>query len=130
MHTYLEATDPDAFLDYPKFAPPVEYHPEWAVECPVCQGHGGWNLRVNCYPLHHREDTPENRHFHAHFRCHCTQCAGWGWTTPENAECVHDYARQLSYAECRDRGVYHAGRCWHVYECSKCGKTLSQDSSD
>lgn len=127
---YLTADSPEAFLDYPKQAQPVEHHPEWTVECPACKGHGGWNLLVNRYPLHQYADTPENRHNHAHFLCHCSQCNGWGWTTSQDATCIHDYAKQLSFQECRERGIYHAGNCWHVYECSKCGSTISQDSSD
>jgi hypothetical protein len=130
MREYLTVNHPDAFLDHPEKAQPVEHHPEWTVKCPACLGHGGWNLRVNAYPLHQHENTPENRHLHAHFRCHCSQCSGWGWTTPADAGCVHDYAKQLSYKECQERGIYHAGSCWHVYECSKCGSTLSEDSSD
>jgi hypothetical protein len=127
---FLTVGDPDAFLDYPKKAQPVQHHPEWTVECPACKGHGGWNLRVNAYPLHHYRDTPENRHLHAHFRAGCNQCYGWGWVAPENAVCVHDFSRVLSIRECAERNIPHNGACWHVYECVKCGKTMAQDSSD
>lgn len=127
---YLTADDPEAFIDYPKMAQPLEHHLHCAVQCPACHGYGGWNLRLNAYPLHQHGDTPENRHNFSHFRASCSQCSGSGWTTPENATCIHDYARKLTFAQCRERGIYHAGRCWHVYECTKCGATTSQDSSD
>lgn len=43
--------------------------------------------------------------------------------------CEHDY-HELSSAECHKRGIYHAGRCWHVNECLTCKHVLSYDSSD
>lgn len=43
--------------------------------------------------------------------------------------CDHDY-QSLSQEACRARKIYHAGRCYHVSECSKCGNILSVDSSD
>jgi hypothetical protein len=130
MNDYLSYDHPDAFVDWPKRQPPLDWYPDRTTECPVCQGHGGWNLTLNAYPLHHYADTPENRHLHAHFRCHCTQCHGYGWVEPAEARCIHQYDRELRVQECRDKGIYHAGMCWHVYECSKCGAILTQDSSD
>jgi hypothetical protein len=43
--------------------------------------------------------------------------------------CVHDY-HGLSQEECRKRGIYHAGMCYHVMECAKCGQIYAYDSSD
>lgn len=43
--------------------------------------------------------------------------------------CVHTY-RELSMKECDERGLYHAGRCWHVNLCTTCGHVNSYDSSD
>lgn len=47
-----------------------------------------------------------------------------------NAQCDHDYGRELSQAECRTRGIGHYGNCYHVYECSKCQLVYGVDSSD
>ena len=43
--------------------------------------------------------------------------------------CAHE-SKELSYDECKKRGIYHAGRCWHVWECKKCGHVEGYDSSD
>lgn len=43
--------------------------------------------------------------------------------------CAHDY-REMGQDECAKRNLYHAGRCYHVYECKKCNDIMSQDSSD
>ena len=43
--------------------------------------------------------------------------------------CNH-YYEELSYDESRDRGLYHAGNCYHVNECKKCKHINSYDSSD
>jgi hypothetical protein len=43
--------------------------------------------------------------------------------------CEHKY-KELSQENCRKAGIYHAGRCYHVYQCSQCGNIESQDSSD
>ena len=43
--------------------------------------------------------------------------------------CEHEY-RELSMRECADRGIYHAGRCWHVRRCTKCEHVDSVDTSD
>lgn len=40
----------------------------------------------------------------------------------------HTY-RELGQDECRHRGIYHAGNCWHVSECKGCGNVYSVDSS-
>ena len=38
--------------------------------------------------------------------------------------------RELSQEECRERGIYHGGRCYHVHLCVECGTVRSVDSSD
>ena len=42
---------------------------------------------------------------------------------------THSY-RELSPAEARVRGIYHAGRCYHVSLCDGCGHVQAVDSSD
>lgn len=118
MEPYLEPTDDDAFLDFPK----KEREP-WAkdfVECPVCFGHGGWNLRTFSYTLPKgMEDNEENRHSHVHFRCFCQQCRGYGYTHPDNAKCIHNMVH-----------FQNLGRCYNREKCTKCGMTQDIDSSD
>lgn len=43
--------------------------------------------------------------------------------------CDHSF-NELSYYECKERGIPHYGKCWHVHECVKCKKIESADSSD
>lgn len=43
--------------------------------------------------------------------------------------CDHKYT-ELSQDECGKRGIYHAGRCYHVSECKVCGTISAHDSSD
>jgi Fe2+ or Zn2+ uptake regulation protein len=47
-----------------------------------------------------------------------------------SAMCDHGYGRELTVQEARQRGAYHGGNCYHVYECSKCGELFGVDSSD
>ena len=110
---YLEPTDPGAFDDFP----PVSI-PKGLVICPKCQGHGGWNLRLNAYSLHGYPDTRENRHRYSHFRASCSSCWGYGYLQPGQT-CVHewDYYRTI-------------GRCLHEWKCVKCGAIREVDSSD
>ncbi|NIN00473.1 MAG: hypothetical protein GTO24_21045 [candidate division Zixibacteria bacterium] len=86
------------------------------ILCPLCHGHGGWNLKLNAYG--------EGRHF----RSNCRQCNGWGWVKPEDAECIHVF-KELGVEECRERGIAHWGMCFHVYECVNCDRITSADSS-
>lgn len=97
---------------------PTSYATE---ECPYCKGHGYINLRLDCY----RGDYP-------HFRGQCPQCGGWGYLPAGDTglTCVPHAWKELSYDECLRRDINHMGRCWHVYECSKCGKLSAADSSD
>ena len=104
---YLEPTDPDAFVDYPK----MEYNPKMSwndTECPKCFGHGGWNLSIS------------QPHFHtSHFRAHCNQCHGNGWLPAANTACIHDL-----------KWVKNIGNCLNLYGCIKCEHTEEWDSSD
>ena len=113
----MEATDKDAFLDFP-LKEKSSFLPSDYVSCPVCKGHGGWNLSLNSFPLHGKENTAENRHLYSHFRCSCNQCNSLGWTSKENV-CIHDMIH-----------VAKIGACLNTYECSKCNTTMQVDSSD
>lgn len=123
MNKYLEPTDADAFLDFPKksLEKILESSPwmkDHSVECPQCKGHGGWNLRINAYPLHHHENTAENRHEFSHFRASCSHCHGWGYVKPEDANHVHEWV-----------WVKNTGNCLNLHECKTCGKQWEIDSS-
>ena len=87
--------------------------------CPKCKGYGGWNLQLNAYGQG------------KHFRMFCCQCWGHGYVDKDSkdATCIHDF-HEISAEEARNKGVHHFGRCYHVSECSKCGKLISYDSSD
>lgn len=110
------ATD---FTGFEKKPDPTIEVPESEIKypCPVCRCHGGWNLRLNAY-------GPGK-----HFQASCFQCSGWGWVTEKDRGCVHEFS-ELSQKECAERGIQHFGRCWHVYECSRCKRISAADSSD
>ena len=112
---FMLPTHPDAFLDHPRQEPG-----RYKIECPRCKGHGGWNLSVNAYPLHSREDTPENRHRYRHFRAACDHCNGWGYVSEQTAsKCSgHEWVRTETL-----------GRCYHRQKCIHCGETWDIDSS-
>ncbi len=119
MHKYLEPTDPEAFTDYPLQSSEEAAKYEMTVACPKCKGHGGWNLRLNAYPLHGKDDNPENRHKFSHFRASCSHCQGWGYVTSDNADHVHDWV-----------WVRNTGNCLNLHECSICKRQWEIDSSD
>lgn len=110
------AESPDAFLDFP----PVDQTnwPKGATLCPNCQGHGGWNLKINAYPLHDKEDTAENRHYFRHFRASCGACWGYGFLQPGQT-CAHEWTSSRSI-----------GHCLSIWTCGKCGAEREVDSSD
>jgi len=118
MTNYLEPTNPEAFIDYPGKQSKPDYIPN-SCECPKCKGYGGWNLKLNAYPLHFKEDTPQNRHLYSHFRAGCSHCFGWGWVREEDADHVHDW-----------QFVHNIQNCLNLYDCSICGKQIEIDSSD
>jgi hypothetical protein len=103
--TLLTYDDPTAYEGLEKRKPrdPI------AVECPKCNGHGGWILRRDAY-------GPGR-----HFRASCDNCWGWGYVKPgsKDANCLHEYQT--------DRNV---GRCLNVWKCRKCGAEREVDSSD
>jgi len=119
MNVYLDTTDKDAFVDFPGKLRPSSAYPSRSSECPKCKGYGGWNLKLNAYPLHNLEDNAENRHKFSHFRQGCYHCSGWGWVREEDANHVHDWDF-----------VSNLGNCLNLYECNICGKTWQVDSSD
>lgn len=120
MKTFLNPTDPDAFVDYPlQSAEEAATNINCTHLCPKCKGHGGWNLELNAYPLNGKEDTPENRHKHSHFRAFCSQCEGWGYVREEDQDHVHDWVH-----------ARNVGNCLNVFKCSICDKEREVDSSD
>lgn len=114
QEVYLEPHDVGAFDDYPL----MDVIEDKSV-CPKCKGHGGWNLRLNAYPLHEKENTPENRHRYSHFRASCDNCQGYGYVNNENANHIHKWTF-----------VKNIGNCLNLYECSGCGQNWQVDSSD
>ena len=112
--TFLTIDHPDAFVDFPEPQPT----PKGRHTCPYCKGHGEYNLQLNAYRLHSRENTPENRHRFAHFRGACQACYGRGHTY-EPVTCLHQW-----------KPVATVGRCLTKYECTTCGVTNVVDSSD
>lgn len=119
MQTYLEPTDPQAFIDHEVRDPAEAAKMGLTVLCPQCKGHGGWNLRLNAYPLHGKEDTPENRHLFSHFRASCSHCVGWGYVKPEDADHIHQWET-----------VRSLGNCLRLDKCKVCGQEWQVDSSD
>ena len=109
---YLGPNDPDAFVDYP-----LRDIPEDREVCPLCKGHGGWNLRLNAYPLHNEDNTPENRHRDSHFRSICGACWGYGYLQPGQT-CAHLWVEHKTI-----------GNCLHLWKCLKCGLEREVDSS-
>jgi hypothetical protein len=84
--------------------------------CSVCKGHGTWNLIIDAY-------GPGK-----HFRASCSQCNGWGWVDAEDAACIHD-DREINREEAKERKLRHEGMFYHLYECTKCHRLVSYDSS-
>jgi DnaJ-class molecular chaperone len=118
MNKYMDQNHPDAFVDYPLMdaAKSAEYG--LTKICPVCAGHGGWNLLLNQYDLNGKENTPANRHLYSHFRSHCMHCNGWGYVR-ETENCPgHEW-----------KHVRNTGNCLNLYRCEKCGKEWEIDSS-
>jgi RecJ-like exonuclease len=104
----------DLYLDFP----PVRPVPEGKKTCAACEGHGGYNVRLNAYPLHRYENTRENRHLHAHFRHGCVNCNGLGYV-PEDQDCVHQWGERRT-----------VGMSQHRYSCINCGSQWTVDSGD
>lgn len=117
--SYLEPTDPGAFEDYPRIDPLPAAEMGLVHECLQCKGHGGWNLRLNAYPLHGKKNTPENRHLYSHFRASCSNCMGHGYVSPKDAEHIHKW-----------EFVKNIGNCLNLHRCSECGQEWQIDSGD
>jgi|SRR5215831_1917645 len=129
-YRYLEPGEPGSFTDLPLLPVSDILRTMGATHlCPLCKGHGGWVLTPNAYKLPPDTlNTPSNRARYCHFRAHCSQCNGWGYVDTESALCLHSYS-EISTARCRELDIPHYGSCYHVYECTKCGRTMAQDSS-
>ena len=113
---YLTPDSIDAFLDYPEVD-----RSNWAenvIECPKCKGHGGWNLKINAYPLHNHLNTAENQHRSSHFRSSCGSCWGHGHLQAGQT-CAHEWTTERN-----------VGKCLHEWSCGKCGEKRVVDSSD
>lgn len=120
---YMERDHVDAHLDYPplvenEFGSAAHPIPAGSVQCPKCNGWGGWNLRLNAYKTT-QPDTPENRHKYVHFRASCDQCVGWGHVPEADSHCVHEWGNATTI-----------GRCLTDYTCKHCGTHRTVDSSD
>ena len=116
MKAYIEPTDPEAFVDFTRKEPAYDY----TKECPVCKGHGGWNIELNAYKMPNGyEDTPENRHLYVHYRASCSHCNGWGYVEESNNCPGHKWVF-----------VRNLGRCYNLYKCAICGEEWEVDSSD
>ena len=103
MYTSLKPGEPGSFLDWVIKEPTTT----WTKLCPQCQGHGGWNLKVDAYGSG------------KHFQTTCDVCCGWGWISPKR-ECVqHTW-----------EFVKNLGRCYNRYKCTKCGAIDDVDSGD
>jgi hypothetical protein len=88
------------------------------VLCPLCKGHGGWNLQRDAYG--------EGRHF----RASCAQCNGYGWVDnyePRDLECIHEYRENNSRAvELTGGKLFYQE---HLWICKKCDRFMVVDSS-
>lgn len=117
--TYLTPESPEAFVDFPMADAEFAAKYNLTKICPRCKGHGGWNLKLNSYPLHDKPDTAENRHRYSHFRASCSHCNGWGYVREDENCPGHEW-----------KHVRNVGRCLNLYRCEKCGKEREVDSSD
>lgn len=115
---YIDHTNENAFTDFPPID--KEYCQKLGLlhECPKCKGHGGWNLLLNAYPLHHHPNTQENRHKFSNFRARCDHCAGWGFTK-NPSDHIHTWVK--------DKVI---GRCLTQHRCTQCDMIWTIDSSD
>jgi DnaJ-class molecular chaperone len=86
------------------------------VECPVCQGYGGWI-------------DDDSKHYKGQ-PITCNQCNGWGYVEAgsKDATCIHKY-KEISFGEARKRHISHYGMCYHVCICTKCEAVIAYDSS-
>jgi len=121
LRQYLTPNDKGAFKDIRKRRPTKER----PVECPLCKGHGMWNLELDAYG---KGD---------HFRASCSQCHGWGFVQPGlDATCIHEFEEvgPKEFDELKKKfsglGEFVYGRCIHNLVCKTCGRRMVTDSSD
>ena len=62
------------------------------------------------------------------FPAHLCEVCATPMACNNNPDGKHTYV-ELSQSECRDRGIYHGGNCYHVSVCTGCGHVHSQDTS-
>ena len=105
MSNHLKPGDEGAFQDWEK-----QSQPNWAAQqCLRCWGYGGWNLQLNQYPNQEHERL-------RHFRAHCANCNGWGWTRAEDH--IHNWLPH-------EQQTIHL----HTEKCSICQRIQQIDSS-
>lgn len=82
---------------------------EDSVECPECEGYGGWIIK--------RDASRPGRHF----RALCTQCLSWGWVRRGslNHICIHEWSHTANL-----------GHCFDEWTCVKCGMKKNVDCGD
>ena len=120
---YMDHKHPDAFVDFapPKAPSDLMLKMGYNKVCPMCKGHGGWNLRLNAYRMPDGyEGNPYNRNRYCHFRASCGHCSGWGYVSPEEPCEGHEWARVA--------GASYMGMSKYV--CIHCEKEACRDSSD
>ena len=105
-HKYLESGTSFVGIELKK----PQYNKGMIETCPLCKGHGGWNLRINAYG--------DGKHFNAA----CSNCNGWGYIKPEDACKVAPYHQW--------EVIRNAGNCLNVWKCIHCGIEMVVDSSD
>lgn len=122
MKEFLKPSDKDAYLDFPPLNLVLKDNEKM---CPVCEGHGGWNLEIFAYYKsmlrNGMEDNAENRHRNAHFRCSCSHCNGWGKVEMSEMCPGHIWEHYSKH---------EYFRCLNTYKCTLCGKLWEVDSSD
>jgi DnaJ-class molecular chaperone len=119
----LEPGDPGSFDDWPPGfldqLREMSHRYGYTKLCPICRGHGGWNVVLNQHPLHGNPDTAHHRHLFAHRRTQCEHCNGWGWLHPDDNCPRHQWEK-----------IGNRGRCLHIYRCTGCGVEREIDASD
>lgn len=102
---------------------PVDLDREVETYLTTVRCHEGCKAWVRQYGYAGYKSKRPDYHLDAHL---CEVCA-----LPmvcRNPDGKHTYT-ELSIAECRAKGIYHGGNCYHVSLCSGCGHVHSVDSS-
>ena len=102
---------------------PVDINREVETYLTTVRCHEGCKAWVREYGYAAYKSTRPDYHLPAHL---CEVCA-----KPmdcKNPDGKHTYV-ELSQSECRAKGIYHGGNCYHVSVCSGCGDVHSVDFS-